>query len=171
VTLANLISELLKAHAESLHALASILGEEALLELLEKTAQNYNSNPVDFDPDPEWFMIEPNSSESAFFEIEEAAQSLKLSFHLEFYLWNYPFYRALIESPIHPQSKLLSSSKAPGAEILVEETIKHAQQYIRRLPIPAALRSQVNSEAFAPWLRFRTQAFKKLGKKPFTSLR
>lgn len=158
---------LLEAHAETLKRLCALLGEERLLELLEEAGDS-SATPDPSISDNLIRLFETSSASfggSAYQELEGAVQEMNLPEVLQFHLWAYPHYRAFIESPLELDSRI----PGPGGEAgvaLVEEAVQQAQAWIRSLPLPPQISQQVERAAYVPWLRFRTEVLKRIGKRP-----
>lgn len=166
---------LLEAHSESLKRLAALLGEDTLLELLENS-ENLNEGKVS-----DWLQNAKDSgrllpftpigaastsgSRSPYIELEGSVREFQLPAVLEFHLWAYPHYRAFIESDLD-LSSLVSEPTNESAAVLVDEAIRQALQWIRRLSLPPALSKQAEAAASLPWIRFRTSVLRKVGLKP-----
>jgi len=163
---------LLEAHAETLKRLSALLGEEHLMEILEAAgdAESDMSGPAGAPAVSEKVIAlfeSPGAAfgGSAYQELEGAVQELNLPEVLQFHLWAYPHYRAFIESPLELDSRI----PGPGAEAgaaLVEEAVQQAQAWIRGLHLPPQISQQVERAAYVPWLRFRTEVLKRIGRRP-----
>jgi hypothetical protein len=115
---------------------------------------------------PAWFQSPQNDHYSSpYAEIEGAVREFKLPSPLEFHLWAYPHYRAFIESELDLDSRIPGAGHDVGLA-LVDEAVMKAEEWIRSLPIADEFRKQAESAAHVPWLRFRTQALKRIGKRP-----
>lgn len=160
---------ILEGHAETLKRLAALLGEENLITLLEmagdedeapKPAENATVIPLhDFE------SPRAGSPSAPYAELEGAVHEMNLPAVLEFHLWAYPHYRAFIESPLDLNSRI----PGPGTEvgsILVEEAVAQAEAWAKKLPVSEAVTQQVLRTAHVPWLRFRTNVLKRIGKRP-----
>ena len=170
--LVDFLIALLEAHAETLKRLAAFFGEERFLEILEESGED-SDDPAKR-PDPVITHLRPQdlesgnlhvSSSSAYQELEGAVHDFNLPAVLEFHLWAYPHYRAFIESPL----ELTSRIPGPGGDTgtaLVEEAVAQAQAWVRTLHIPPQIGAQAERAAHVPWLRFRTNVLKRIGKRP-----
>ena len=172
--LADFLILLLQTHAQTLVKLSAFFGEENFIEILENSGET-----LDQSLPPSQFALNthsdsviwldsptPTSNSNAYAELEATVQELKLPEVLEFHLWAYPHYRAFIESALDLNSKIKST---PSGDALIDEAIQNAQAWVRALPIhPEAVREVAYQTAATPWLRFRTEALKKLGKRPFS---
>ena len=90
---------------------------------------------------------------------------MSLSAVLQFYLWAFPPYRAIIETSLDLNSRL----QGPGGEAgvaLVDEVISQAEEWIRRIPIAIGHVAQVDRATHVPWLRFRAEVLKRVGRRP-----
>jgi hypothetical protein len=113
MTWTEFLIDLLRAHSETLQRLAAFLGENVLVELLEKASDTMDALSCDFVICPEWIQVTEGRGENAAFsasyiELEGAVQEMHLSPVLEFYVWAFPFYRYMIESsiPFDPKFRL-----------------------------------------------------------------
>jgi hypothetical protein len=160
---------ILEAHAQTLHRLAALLGEEILVELLEtagddETIPKLPSPPLALSPD--WFDTPaPFSEASAYGELEGAVSEMKLPSMLEFHLWAYPHYRSWIESPVTLNSRIKGTGSDAGIS-LVDDAVARAEEWVKRLPLPPQIGHQAERAAQIPWLRFRTVVLKRIGKRP-----
>ena len=167
--LVEFLIETLHAHAQTLQRLAALVGEERLINLLEnETRRDPASPPIVLNS--QWF-VEPASTNDldasvAYRHLEGAVHELKLPATLEFHLWAYPYYRLMIESPIHLHSRIVDKDE----KSLIDEAIRHAQIWFASLLIPAALQPQAQRAAEIPWIRFRATLLKKMGRRLFVSL-
>lgn len=162
--LVEYLIQLLEAHAQTLQRLAAFFGEERLIELLEEEPHPEPRVPTRISAS--WFDgILPGRSSSPYTELEGAVREFNLPAVLEFHLWAYPPYRDFIESPLDLNSRI----QGPGGEaagVMVEEAVAQARAWMRRLPIRPEVASQAEQAAYIPWLRFRTQVLKQIGKRP-----
>jgi hypothetical protein len=174
VRLVEFLIAILEAHAETLKRLAALFGEENLIQLLEmagdepeeRNEKPSHSPPIRlvhasyFDP-PSPF----SATDSTYAELEGAVREMNLPAFLEFHLWAYPHYRAFIESPIDLNSRI----PGPGGEAggaLVDEAVTQAEAWVKSLPMSDLVRDQASRAAHVPWLKFRTQVLKRIGKRP-----
>jgi hypothetical protein len=168
---------LLQTQAYTLQKLAGIFGEEELLEMLEITGEKSPLLEKQIFIDPQWFTPPPpdpiqlrkstrlpskTPPASAYAELEGAVHELQLSAVLEFHLWAYPFYRVIIESPVDLRSFI---QPVDHGESLIHLALEQAQIWIKHLPLPPEHSRKIEQSAVAPWLRFRSELFKKLGHK------
>ncbi len=177
MTLEQYIITLLETQAKTLTRLAALLGSPAFLVILEESG---DLQPVfsleEAKVDLKWFSFKPKVVSQGFSAIPGAIQVLHLPPTLEFHLWCYPFYRALIESPLPLKATL--STTPHHQQRLVDLTVQAAQTWANNLlaplhpnaTMPLTAREQVMQVAFAPWLRFRTQMLKKMGHPPIKML-
>lgn len=175
---------LLEAHAQTLQRLAALFGEEALLAMLEVAGEQDEgeskkdegvpprSQPLAQNPrwlDSETSALAPGES-NAYAELEDAVRHASLPAFLEFHLWAYPLYRAYIESPLDLEARIRSGAEdgesGNAGIVLTEHAMAEARKWVRRLPIPPELARQAESAAEVPWVRFRTQVLKKIGRRP-----
>lgn len=166
--LVEFLTAILEAHAETLKRLAALFGEENLVQLLEMAGDENDEAP----PPPELKSIELfeepspfSATDSTYTELEGSVRELNLPAVLEFHLWAYPHYRAFIESPLDLNSRI----PGPGGDAgiaLVNEAVEQADTWVRELPMSDVVRDQACRAAHVPWLRFRTQVLKRIGKRP-----
>ena len=159
---------LLEAQAQTLHRLAALFTEEILLHMLEESGDRIAEQT----PTPrfgkewsEWFEPQSPGYSSPYTQLEGAVQDFQLPAVLEFHLWAYPHYRAFIESEIDLDSRI----PGPGGDIgisLVDEAVEQAEAWVKALPIAPEFAVQAQRAAHVPWLRFRTQVLKRIGKRP-----
>jgi hypothetical protein len=161
---------LLDAHAETLKRLAALFEEENLVQLLEMAGENEENSESSSSSqwtDPRLFeaATQVSSMDSTYAELEGAIREMNLPATLEFHLWAYPHYRAFIESPLNLNSKIPGPGGDTGVA-LVEEAVAQAEVWFQKLPMGDAVREQASRAARVPWIRFRTQVLKKIGKRP-----
>jgi hypothetical protein len=166
VRLVDFLISLLEAHAETLKRLAAFFGEERLLEMLESADDDFSQDPQSALPRIAARVIKfetPSGySGSPYQELEGSVREFGLPAVLEFHLWAYPYYRAFIESNVDLNSRLSEDSSTH----LINEAMSQAKQWIKKLPIPPAVSLQSEAAAELPWVRFRTQVLKRMGKRP-----
>lgn len=164
----DFLIQVLEAHADTLKRLAALLGEERLLELLENAPEESSSVA------PSAVIHELSAargpqggfpSGAAYRELEGSVHEFGLPEFLEFHLWAYPYYRAFIESAIELESRVPGPGGDAGT-VLVEEAVASAQAWVRRLPLPPQIGLQAERAAHVPWLRFRTNVLRRIGKRP-----
>ena len=164
--LVDFLIYLLEAQAQTLHRLAALFGEEMLLHMLEESGDRIAEQVAPSRFRLDWF--EPPLStgySSPYAELEGAVHDFKLPAVLEFHLWAYPFYRAFIESGLELDARI----PGPGGDaglLLVDEVVEQAEAWVKLLPIAQEFSLQAQRAAHMPWLRFRTQALKRIGKRP-----
>jgi hypothetical protein len=165
VRLVEFLIQLLEAQAHTLHRLAALFSEEMLLHMLEESGDTMNDRirPLSLKSGD---LLPPNGGEfSAYAALEGAVHDFKLPAVLEFHLWAYPTYRRLIEGDFDLNARI----PGPGGEVgtlLVEETVERAEEWVKGLPIASEFALQAQQAAHVPWLRFRTQVLKRIGKRP-----
>lgn len=155
----------LEAQAQTLQRLAAFFGEELLLEILERAGDQAPAEPP-FEFESEW--LERPFGEvpgSAYGELEGAVREMQLSAVLQFHLWAYPPYRTFIEGPAELEWKIKSNGTEGGVK-LVNHVVSRAEAWTKRLPLPPHLAAQVERAAEIPWLRFRSEVLRKIGKRP-----
>jgi len=176
--LAEFLSEILSAHGQVLLRLAALIGEDALLELLERAEELYPSGDEDIESFEKWeawlkerLVHSPGESSSqAMAEIQSAVTELHLPEVLEFYVWAYPTYRAYVETGLNLALRIprLSATGGPsesGAQ-LTEDALLRAQEWFKRLPLPSTHAAAAERAAEIPWLRFRAEVLKRVGIRP-----
>jgi hypothetical protein len=173
LSLAELCQEVLMSQAQTLKRLAALFGEEALLELLEQGDEDdtVSSEGEDLGIDWKECFERPTSASrgrapsegNAYQSLEGVVQEAELPAVLEFHLWAFPPYRALIESPQGLDARV---KQGPAALTLVDALVRAADQWIKKLPIAPALAPRAEQAAQVPWLRFRTEVLKRLGQRP-----
>lgn len=172
--LVDFLISVLEAHAETLKRLAALFGEENLIQLLELAGDEDENEtrkdrikPSSKTADPSLFEAPSpfTSSSSTYAELEGAVQEMNLPAVLQFHLWAYPHYRAFIESPIDLNSRVPGPGGHTGMA-LVDEAVAQAEVWVKNLPMSDFIRDQASRAAHVPWLRFRTQVLKRIGKRP-----
>jgi hypothetical protein len=163
---------LLQAHAETLKRLAAFFGEEEFVEMLEDSGETIDRAlpPTKYAGEAGARVIwidtpSPHSNANAYAELEGTVLELSLPATLAFHLWAYPHYRDFIESSIDLNSRMPAGGGEAGAA-LIEEACAQADAWVRALPIPGAVAMAAYKAAQIPWLRFRTEALKKMGRRP-----
>lgn len=161
---------LLAAHAETMKRLAAFFGEENFTEMLEESGDDIDQAlpPTKYagaaGASVIWIDAPGHSNTNAYAELEGNVRDFELPAMLQFHLWAYPHYRAFIESSID-----LNARMQPGADsgaALIEEACTQADAWVKALPIPPAVAAAAYKAASVPWLRFRTEALKKMGRRP-----
>lgn len=166
--LAEFLARLLEAHAETLHQLSALVGEERLVELIEdgeeadlgqsaKALEQIPFEPPAADASSRWT--------NPYQELEGAVMELKLPPVLEFYVWAYPLYRVLIESNHDLNSKIPGPGGDAGVK-LVDLALSEAENWLLHLPLPSPLRPHAQRVATIPWLKFRAEVLRRIGKRP-----
>jgi hypothetical protein len=164
----------LEAHGRTLQRLAALFGEEPLLELLELAGENTSEDEACPALGARWFTAPSTggSPGAAYAELESSVHDLSLAAQLEFHVWAYPHYRAFIESPLELGARLASGGQASEdpATAVIDEAVARARDWLKKLPIPPELWNQAESAASVSWVRFRTEALKKAGRRPLGAL-
>jgi len=175
--LAEFLMELLQAHGQVLLRLAALLGEEEFLELLEQ-AEELHPREDNAEAEKVWevktlsrLTASPgDTAHQSFAMIQGAVHEMNLPSVLEFYIWAYPHYRAFVESGIDLSFRIprLTATGAPSESgvSLVEEAVAQAKEWFRKLPIHPSQAAAAERAAEIPWLRFRTEVLKRVGKRP-----
>jgi hypothetical protein len=169
------LSQLLQTHAQVLQRLAALFGEERLIDLLESLPDPSPDEP-EIPPTRlarhEWLETDAQGNLKivdddidAYTALEGSVHELNLPAPLEFHLWAYPHYRAFIEGDLPLDAKLLGRGSDSGY-ILAEDCMNQGKEWIRKLPIPSPLAPRAETAAEVPWLRFRAELLKKIGKRP-----
>ena len=167
---------LLQAHAETLKRLAAFFGEESLVALLEDAGESFDDRRLAGMAPPSFAKTAvasvtwidtptPHSNANAYAELEGTVHELGLPEVLEFHLWAYPHYRAFIESSVDLNARL-SPGNSDAGMALIEEATAAAEAWVKTLAIPPAVAAAAYKAAHVPWLRFRTEALKKIGRRP-----
>ncbi len=172
--LVDFLSALLTAHGQTLSRLAAFFGEDVFIEMLEdsgetiedalpasKFAKKIHADGVI------WLDSPQSSNANAYMQLEGAVREIGLPEFLQFHLWAYPHYRAFIESSLDLNSRIRADANSDAAVQLVEEAVQQAQAWVRALPIPPMAAPAAERAAQMPWIRFRTEILKHLGKRPF----
>lgn len=168
--LIEFLIHLLQAQAQTLQRFAAFFGEDELFECLENSAEFLDRTGSSFKVESEWFEISRiEEGPSAYTALEGTVQEFGLPAVLEFHLWAYPFYRTLVESSIDLKAKIRGGNH-PAGEILVNEALKQAKNWTNQLSLSPDIHRQIEAISTVPWLRFRSQVLKKIGKNPFSSL-
>lgn len=162
---------LLQFHSRVLRSLQDLLGEEALLAVLERSAEEGPSISYStlkrLAPSDGARKIQAlrSSPVSPYEELESAVSSSDLHHALQFHLWAYPSYRALIESSLGLDEALPGS-----AEPWVQESLAHSETWYATLPLPGEIRVQADPpiEAARTWLQMEVR--KRCGEKGLKSL-
>lgn len=171
---------LLQAQAQALLRLAALFGEDALIEMLEISGEREREG--EFRADPAWVRAPkkapahktPADSKekgepprSPYRVLEGAVRELGLPSVLEFHLWAYPFYRSLIEADLSLDAELAGPTAAEPSRIpIIEAAIAQSEKWVHGLPIPPALSGRAEQAVRTPWMRFRTEAFRRMGHRP-----
>ncbi len=163
---------LLSAHADTLKRLAAFFGEENLIEMLEESGETISEalppTQVAGQSGAEILWIDAGGSHTnanAYAELEGTVRELGLPEPLAFHLWAYPHYRKFIESSVDLNARLAPNS-GEKALTLIEEACDQAEAWAKALPIPAAVSGAALKAAQIPWVRFRTESLKKIGRRP-----
>ena len=194
IKLIDFLIHVLDTHAHTLRRLAAFFGEDEFLQILESVEepdgipkmkmaelQKSETQPENQMDEIKWdtfFQKVPDSLKrtpsadiaSCYARLEGAVREMKLPAFLEFHLWAYPFYRLMIESSYDLHSPLSKNRDQRMTDQLVNASVDHAQAWIKTLPIHPELSLQAERTALIPWLRFRTEFLKKMGRSPFVSL-
>lgn len=167
---------LLSAQAETLKRLGAFFGEENLVAMLEDAGESFDDRrlaglePAKFASTSvasvTWISAStPHTNANAYAELEGTVRELDLPEVLEFHLWAYPHYRAFIESAVDLDARLPPGGGESGTA-LIEEACSSAEAWVKALPIPPSVAAAAYKAAHVPWLRFRTEALKKMGRRP-----
>lgn len=163
---------LLQAHADTLRRLAAFFGEEEFIEMLEDSGETIESAlpPTKYAGEAGASVIwidssSPHSNANAYAELEGTVQELGLPEPLAFHLWAYPHYRTFIQSSLDLNSRMAPGGGSAGAA-LIDEACQQAEAWAKALPITAAVQAAALKAAQLPWIRFRTEALKKMGRRP-----
>jgi len=181
--LVEFLKYLLAAHGEALRRLAALLGEDALIAVLEelpedpraiaplsrRLASAFLPPMIPFKPKEPGMERTLVPLANPYQELEGAVREMKLPAVLEFYIWAFPLYRSYIESGLDLNSRLPSPVSESVMEV-VEDAIQESRNWVRRMPIPPHLGLRVDQAAKTPWLKFRSDVLKNLGSRPMQAL-
>ena len=172
MSLSEFLAEILQAHGQVLLRLAALLGEEELLELLEQAEEMDNPTKSLWESDTRARLVSSprGSAPDGLSLIQSAVLEMNLPSVLEFYVWAYPHYRAFIESGIDLSFRIPRVTPTGGPSesgvSLVEEAVSQGKEWFRKLPIHPTMASAAERAAEIPWLRFRAEVLKRVGKRP-----
>ena len=176
--LAEFLAEILAAHGQVLLRLAALIGEDRLLELLEKAEELYPLGDEDLETFTRWEQwlkarLVPSPGDTttqAMAEIQSAVNALNLPEVLAFYVWAYPTYRAYVETCVDLSMRIprMGATGAPSENglQLTEDAIERAKEWFKRLPLPSEIGGAAERAAEIPWLRFRSEVLKRVGRRP-----
>lgn len=171
--LADLLAQILESHGEGLKRLAAYFGEEAFMELIESGTPEEPAHQAKLTAIAKKTQgverIQTLEMDQGYREIQSRVRDLGLPEFLEFYLWAFPPYRALIENSVELGASLPRENQALSRE-LVDGVIHGAEFWIRSLPIPTASFAAAERAYQVPWIRFRDVALRKLGISPLQAL-
>ncbi len=163
--LVDLLVRILEAHAQTLNRLAALFDEDILVYMLEESGDELIEKVVPYSVDSSRFEVgRRHGFSSPHAELSGAVTDFHLSARLEFYLWAYPFYRNLVESEVDLDALIPLHHESLGQE-LVDEASQQAARWIKLLPIADEFRPRAEQVSHVAWLRFRTEALKKIGKR------
>lgn len=164
--LVDFLIMLLQAHGDSLKRLAALLGEDEFVEILENSGEDAAEVHTLLKPSELMHKkLEVALTSDAYKKIAGAVMEMNLPKLLEFHIWAYPHYRAFIESPLDLNAEI----QGPGTDTglaLVEEAIQQSQAWFKQLQIPVERVATAERAAQIPWIRFRTELLKKIGRRP-----
>lgn len=168
--LVDLLILLLGAHADTLRRLSAFFGEETFVEMLEESGETIeNSLPPTVYAGtvgaPVIWIESQASNSNVYAELEGTVSEFQISAVLHFHVWAYPHYRKFIESAIDLNARLPAGGGEAGLA-LIEEACLQAEAWVSALPISAAVKPAALKAAQIPWLRFRSEALKKMGRRP-----
>jgi hypothetical protein len=173
--LVEFLTYLLEAQAETLKRLAAFFGEDVFLEMLENSGDEIPIPTLDRKLVPFESLSDHSSlgSRSPYMELEGAVHEFGLPAVFEFHLWAYPYYRAFIESDLDLNSTIATTHGGFGglatvdsSTQLIDEAVFQAKEWIKKLHIPPSIAVPAEAAAQLPWIRFRTQVLKRIGKRP-----
>ncbi len=181
--LVEFLKILLQAHGETLQRLAALLGEDALVVILEDLPEDPRAvTPLSrriqsaFLPPQDPSKPKERDMErtlvpltNPYQELEGAVREMKLPAVLEFYIWTFPLYRTYIEGPLNLNSRLPCPPNERVLEV-VEDAMQESRNWVRRLPVPPHLGLRVDQASKTPWLKFRSEVLKNLGSRPMQVL-
>ncbi|MGK5087542.1 hypothetical protein WDW86_08285 [Bdellovibrionota bacterium FG-2] len=170
----DFLSFILRSHGQILLELAAFLQEDVLFEVLEQAGEL--DRPPTAAEVSQYLSLQSlhhevsPSYESPFVLLEQTVRELHLSPVLEFHLWAYPHYRAFVESSVDLGTHLIADAKNPAlVTTLVHETLEHAQEWVKTLPLPPESGRLAEAISRKIWLRFRTEVLKKVGLRPIAA--
>lgn len=164
--LVDFLSLVLKAHGQSLSQLAALFGEAPLLEMLEGAGESPADAGLEGRIAALPFTGGGDPGGSPYAELEGAVQEIRLPAVLEFHLWAYPFYRAMIEGPHDLGSRI----SAEYAEPLIDEALSGYKRWLKKLEITPQARMAAEKETQAAWVRFQADVRKLIGKRKLSLL-
>jgi hypothetical protein len=183
--LVDFLIALLEAHAQALHGLGALLGEEELIEAIDamdgapavvqdatearafvtRIASEYAILKAEDRIPNLSSAILTGSSGDPYRLLEGAVRGFNLTPVLEFYLWTYPLYRAYIECSL-PLDWVIPS---PGTDLgtrMVEDAVVRAERWMQLLMLPRPIAMRAEQYSRVPWLKFRANALKRAGRRP-----
>lgn len=172
--LVDLLILLLSAHADTLRRLSAFFGEETFVEMLEESGETIE----DALPPTEYagtvgasiiWIDSQVSNSNAYAELEGTVSEFQISAVLHFHVWAYPHYRKFIESAIDLNARLPVGGGDAGPA-LIEEACLQAEAWVAALPMSGAVKPAAQKAAQIPWLRFRSEALKKMGRRPLETV-
>jgi len=172
VRIVDFLILLLSAHAQALDRLAQTFGEEVLLAILDRTAEKTDEDPP-FPPlDAKWFRNQGirgvGTQDQPYAEIQDAITAMKLLPGVEFHVWAYPYYRRFIESSLDLNAWIQQTSAEgdnPSLR-LIDDAIAYAHSWARSFPVVPEYLHRIEHAVHFPWVRFRSQAMRRLGVRP-----
>jgi len=161
---------LLQAHAEGLKDLSNLIGEEKFLNALSITQHEPH-----FTAAPSLRLLENNTvlrnpDRRPLQKIETAVKEMDLPKSLENYLWEYPHYRAFVESSIDLETRIESPNQKDSIGALVDEATITSQAWLNKLRIPPETLEQAEGLTRVHWIKFRTDILKQIGKPVLTPI-
>jgi len=167
---------LLRTHAEVLSTFPGLYGMKPTLALLEKSAEN--ASEID-EPVPEvlrssrenvWVLNSVLTDADAYGDIQSAVERFTIAPELEFYLWTYPLYRAIVESDTPLCLELKRESQKQTVLALIEEAKQEALNWYESLPLPPDYRVPFAQIFESPYAKLRSTLLKTIGEAPLKSL-
>lgn len=165
--LVDFLIHILKAQADALTALNALFGETVLTEILERAGDGERRK------EPRALQLKMTGNSTgieavAYAELEDAVEKIRLPATLKFYLWSYPPYRALIESPL----ELMDTIDTDGPFVdFVDEAIEQARVWVHGLGLPEPYSKSAERAIEGAWKQFRTAVLKDIGRRTLTRVR
>ena len=161
--LVELLTLVLEAHASSLSRLALKFGIESLVDFLENIDEERASATSPTIPAQVFGPEHPgtlNFPQGVVYQrLEGTVRECDLPAQLEFYVWAYPFYRALIEGPFPLDRRIADVDQVIA---IATDSAKH---WLKALPINATQLLAAEQVVSVPWVQFRAKALEKAGRR------
>lgn len=164
----DFLVQVLKTQGRTLQRLSVLYGEDTLIEWMEAAGDEMATPDLTFQIESSWLLpAQPTQSTFSPLEaLEQAARETELSAVLEFYLWTYPYYRTLVESPIDLRAEIQLKKNPEFIGHIVDEAVTQAKLWLEQLRLPVRIRDQAEKASLVLWVRFRSDALKLAGQRP-----